>query len=64
MNWNNLIQIAIYLTALLLAVKPLGIFMAYIYEGRPAGINVWFASFEKWIYRVCGVRAGAQLFHI
>ncbi len=42
---------------LLLAVKPLGIFMGRIYEGAPAGINVWLSGFEKWIYRVCGVKA-------
>jgi len=57
MNPNNLTQIFIYLIVLLLAVKPLGTFMAYIYEGRPAGLNVWFASFEKWIYRVCGIKS-------
>jgi len=56
MNLNNLIQISFYLIVLLLTVKPLGIYMAYIYEGRPTGINVWFSSFEKWIYRVCGVK--------
>jgi potassium-transporting ATPase potassium-binding subunit len=57
MNWNNLIQISVYLVVLLLAVKPLGTFMAYIYEGRPIGLNVWLGPFERWIYRVCGVKA-------
>jgi K+-transporting ATPase ATPase A chain len=61
MNWDNFIQISIYIIVLLLAAKPLGTFMAHIYEGRPAGLNVWFASFEKWIYRVCGVRAEAGM---
>jgi K+-transporting ATPase ATPase A chain len=61
MNWNNLIQIFIYLIVLLLAVKPLGIYMAHIYEGRPAGLNTWFAFFEKWIYRVCGVKTEAGM---
>ncbi|MDD5773392.1 MAG: potassium-transporting ATPase subunit KdpA [bacterium] len=55
MNWNNLVQVTIYLGILLLCVKPLGIYMAKIYEGKPAGINVWFASFEKWIYKISGV---------
>jgi len=55
MNWNNLTQSLIYLTALLLLVKPLGIYMARIYEGKPAGINVWFAWLEKLIYRLAGV---------
>ncbi len=61
MNWNNGIQILIYLVVLVLAVKPLGIFMAYIYEGRPAGLNVWFGPFERWIYRVCGVKVEAGM---
>ncbi len=55
MNWNNLIQSAIYIAALLIMVKPLGIHMARIYEGKPAGINVWFGWLEKLIYRICGI---------
>ena len=39
MNWNNLIQASLYLLVLLLAVKPLGIYMARIYE-RQSIINV------------------------
>ena len=57
MNWNNLIQISFYLAALLLAVKPLGTFMASIYEEKPAGFNTWLGSLERCLYRVCGVRA-------
>ena len=56
MNYNNLIQSGIYLTVLLLMVKPLGIYMARIYEGKPAGLNVWFGWLESLIYRGCGVK--------
>jgi K+-transporting ATPase ATPase A chain len=52
---NNLAQSLIYLTVLLLLVKPLGIYMARIYEGKPAGINVWFGWLEKLIYRLACV---------
>lgn len=55
MNWNNIAQSFIYLTVLLLLVKPLGIYMARIYEGKPAGVNVWFSWLEKLIYRLAGV---------
>ncbi|MDD5686484.1 MAG: potassium-transporting ATPase subunit KdpA [Elusimicrobia bacterium] len=55
MNPNNLIQFIIFLVALILLVKPLGIYMARIYEGKPIGINVWFALIEKWIYRIAGI---------
>ncbi len=56
MGFNDYIQMGIYLLVLLLAVKPLGIYMARIYEGSPAGLNVWLAPIERWIYRLCGVK--------
>jgi K+-transporting ATPase ATPase A chain len=56
MNWDNMIQTFIFMAVLLLAVKPLGIYMARIYEGSPAGLNVWLASVEKLIYRLGGVK--------
>ena len=57
MSLNDYIQMGFYLLVLLLAVKPLGIYMARIYEGSPAGLNVWFAPVERWIYRLCGVKS-------
>ena len=57
MNLNNFVQALIFLAALLLMVKPLGIYMARVYEGKPVGFNVWFAGFERWIYRLTGVRS-------
>ncbi|MDE1920235.1 MAG: potassium-transporting ATPase subunit KdpA [Candidatus Omnitrophica bacterium] len=56
MSYNDLIQIGIYVIVLLLCVKPLGAYMARIYEGRPAGLNVWLMPLEKWLYRLCGVK--------
>ena len=51
----------IYLGALLLLVKPLGTYMARIYEGKPAGLNVWFGAVERWIYRFCGINPEAGM---
>lgn len=56
MTANDIIQSIAYLAVLLLLVKPLGVYMARIYEGKPAGLNVWFAPVEKWIYRLSAVR--------
>ena len=56
MNTNNFIQSIIYLTVLVLLVKPSGMYMARIYEGKPTGLNVWFGWLERWIYRLSGVR--------
>jgi potassium-transporting ATPase potassium-binding subunit len=55
MNWNNIIQTLIFLVALILLVKPLGTYMARIYEGKPSGLNIWFGWVEKLIYRVIGI---------
>ena len=57
MSFNDYIQMGVYLLVLLLLVKPLGVYMAHIYEGSPAGLNVWFAPAERWIYRLCGVKS-------
>ncbi len=62
MNWNNLIQSIIFLAALVLLAKPLGIYMARVYEGKPAGLNVWFGWLERWVYRLIGVRLDQGMF--
>lgn len=61
MNWNNIIQVLFYLVVLFLCVKPLGIYMAWIYEGKPAGINSWFRPFERLIYRICGINPDDEM---
>ncbi len=57
MSLNDYIQMGIFLLVLLLTVKPLGIYMARIYQGSPVGLNVWLAPLERGIYRVCGVKS-------
>jgi K+-transporting ATPase ATPase A chain len=57
MSLNDFIQAAFFLIVVLLTVKPFGTYMACIYEGSPAGLNVWFAPVERWIYRLCGVNS-------
>lgn len=61
MNWNNAIQCGIYLATLMLLVKPLGAYMARVYEGKPAGLNVIFSPMERLIYRMSGVRPEAAM---
>ncbi|MCF6148930.1 MAG: potassium-transporting ATPase subunit KdpA [Candidatus Brocadia sp.] len=55
MNWNNVIQGLIFLTTVVLLAKPLGIYMARVYEGKPAGLNVLLGLVERWIYRLSGI---------
>jgi len=57
MSLNDFIQAAFLLIVVLLTVKPLGTYMALIYEGSPAFLNVWLAPVEKGFYRLCGVNS-------
>ncbi len=61
MTGNSLLQIGLYLIALLALVKPLGWYMARIYEGKPAGLDRVLGPVERWIYRLAGVRAGDEM---
>jgi K+-transporting ATPase ATPase A chain len=55
MTANAYLQLAFYLVVLIALAKPLGAYMARIYEGQPALLNRIGAPFENLIYRVCGV---------
>ncbi len=48
MKISDWIQIAIFLLLLLAAVKPLGAYMAAVYEGK-------FSRLDGWVYRILGV---------
>ena len=39
MTENGLLQITLYFAALLLMAKPLGVYMAAVYENRPVFLN-------------------------
>jgi len=53
--------IALFLGVLLLCVKPLGLYMANVMEGRPIWPLRLAARFEAGIYRLCGVDPGAEM---
>ena len=55
MSANGYFQLALYVGVLLALAKPLGTYMARIYEGQPAMLNTLGAPFEKLVYRLCGV---------
>jgi len=52
---NGFFQIVFYLITLLALVKPLGWYMARVYEGESVGLNRLLAPFEALIYRLGGV---------
>ncbi len=61
MTNNGFIQIAIYLGVLLLLVKPLGTYMARVYEGKSIGLDRVLGPLERLMYRLCGVRADQEM---
>ncbi|MCG3203612.1 MAG: Potassium-transporting ATPase potassium-binding subunit [Elusimicrobia bacterium] len=56
MNANNFIQCALYLGVLLVLVKPLGRYMANVYEGKSTWLDKILGPIERLIYRLSGVR--------
>ena len=62
MTSNGLLQILLYFAVLLALVKPLGLFMARVYEGRaPLGRHRVFGPFERLIYRLSGICADDEM---
>jgi len=56
MTLNGWIQIAIYCLAIIVCVKPLGLYMARVFEGE----ITFLAPVERFLYRVCGVKGEEQ----
>ncbi|MBI1174023.1 MAG: potassium-transporting ATPase subunit KdpA [Sideroxydans sp.] len=55
MSANGLLQIAMFLGVLLVLAKPLGWYMARVYEGKLPAFVGWMAPAENLFYRLCGV---------
>ena len=61
MSANGYLQLAFYVVVLIALAKPLGAYMARIYEGEPAVLNRVGAPFERLIYRLCGVDSSKEM---
>jgi len=61
MTMNGFLQISFYVVTLLVLAKPLGWYMARIYEDEPAGLNRLLAPVEKLIYRISGVNPKQEM---
>jgi potassium-transporting ATPase potassium-binding subunit len=55
------ILIIVYLAVALLCVKPLGLYMANVMEGRPIWPLRVAAPLERWIYRRCGINPAVEM---
>jgi len=61
MTLNGYLQIAFYLAVLIGLAKPLGLYMARVYEGKSFGLDRMLGPVERLIYRLCGVRSGEEM---
>ncbi len=56
-----LLQIGLFLAVLLLLVKPLGWYMARVYEAKPCGLGWAVGWLERLIYRACGIEPTEEM---
>jgi K+-transporting ATPase ATPase A chain len=56
MTINGYLQLAVYLVVLLALAKPLGWYMARVYEGQSVGLDRALGPVERLIYRLLGTR--------
>lgn len=61
MTLNGVLQLMLYLVALIALAKPLGWFMARVYEGKPCGLDRVLGPIERLFYRLAGVRADVEM---
>jgi K+-transporting ATPase ATPase A chain len=57
----GIIQIVLFLSVVLLLVKPLGWYMTRVYENKPCGLDRILGPVERLIYRLCGVNPANEM---
>ncbi|MBV8812665.1 MAG: potassium-transporting ATPase subunit KdpA, partial [Acidobacteriaceae bacterium] len=55
MTQNGILQIAVYFLIILAIAKPMGVFMANLFEGRKTLLHPALRPLEKFIYRLIGI---------
>jgi K+-transporting ATPase ATPase A chain len=60
MTGNAILQLVVYVVVLLALAKPLGAYMARVYEGRPLALGRLLGWLERLVYRVGGIRADQE----
>jgi len=61
MTTNGFLQIGLYLIVLVALAKPLGWYMARVYEGQSVWLNRLFGPVERGIYRLCGIKENEEM---
>ncbi len=61
MTGNDIVQIILFFGVLLLLAKPLGVYMARVYEGQPSGLDSVLGPVERFFYRICGIKPDEEM---
>jgi potassium-transporting ATPase potassium-binding subunit len=61
MTASGVLQLVFYVVVLLALAKPLGAYMARVYEGRRVALDRVLGWLERLIYRLAGVRADEEM---
>jgi potassium-transporting ATPase potassium-binding subunit len=61
MTANSLLQLGVYLGVLLVLIKPLGWYMAQVFESQPAWLNTFGRPIENLIYRIARVKDSEEM---
>jgi len=61
MTTNAVFQVLVFFVVLLALVKPLGWYMARVYEGKSCGLDRLLGPVERAMYRFCGVRPADEM---
>ena len=61
MTPNGWLQIAVFFALVLLAAKPLGLYMARVYERQKTFLDPVLGPIERLLYRITGVNAEAEM---
>jgi len=61
MTFAALLLLTVLLAILLACVKPLGLYMAHVMEGRPIWVLRLGAPLERQLYRLCGIDAHTEM---
>jgi K+-transporting ATPase ATPase A chain len=61
MNIYSWLQLILYIVVLILLAKPLGSFMARVYQGQRTFLDPVLGPVERFIYRVSGVRPSEEM---
>ena len=61
MTAQGFLQISLYIVTLLLLAKPLGTYMAKVYQDNPEGGIHWLSSIENLLYRLSGIKSDQEM---